>query len=143
MSGIWEAVRSAGALDPRKLARFSDAKLALIATSACGSCGEIEEIDETIQWLKDLRSEAALAPKVDDKKRIEDWRQQCYLFTAKLEEAAQKEVVMETQAEHRAQKAQANYPTSSAVTSIVGGRCAANKRKTRDEDKRDSWAFEH
>ena len=60
-----------------------------------------------------------MAPKVDDKKRIEDWRQQCYLFTAELEEAVQKEVVVETQAEHRAQKTQANYPTSSAVLQCI------------------------
>ena len=112
-----------------------------LATSACKNCGEIEKIDETIQWLKDLRCEAASAPKMDDQTRIEDWRQQCYLFTAKLEEDAQKEVVVETQAEHHARRAQANYPASSAVTSIVGGRCAANKRKMRDEDKRDSWAL--
>ena len=92
MLNVWEAVRSLGALDPRKLARFTDANLDLIAKSACRSCGENNKVAETIAWLVELRSEAALTPKADDQKRIEDWRQQCYLFTARMEESGQKEV---------------------------------------------------
>ena len=58
-----------------------------------------------------------------------------------MQEAMQKEVVAETQAAYGAGKTQASYPASSAVTSLVEGRCAANKRKARDEAQRDSWAL--
>ena len=141
MSKIWEAVRALGGLDPLKLARFTDANLNLIAKSACSSCGEANKLDETREWLKELRAEASTKPEADSNRMIEEWRQRCYLYSARQQEALQKEVVAETQAAHGSGRTHASYPASSAVTSIVGGRCAANKRKARDEAQRDSWAL--
>ena len=83
MSGIWEAVRALGALDPLKMARFTDANLALVAGAACRSCGEAEKLQTTIDWLKELRAEAQLMPRSEDNKMIENWRQSCYLFSAR------------------------------------------------------------
>ena len=141
MSKIWEAVKALGALDPRKLVRFTDANLDLVAGAACRSCGEVDKLEDTIDWLKELRSEALLKPKAEDHKLIEEWRQRCYLYSARMQETLQREVVAETQAAHCARKTQASYPASSAVTSLVGGRCAASKRKARDEAQRESWAL--
>ena len=93
MSKIWEAVRALGALDPLKLARFTDANLNLIAKSACSSCGEANKLDETREWLKELRAEASTKPEADSNRMIEEWRQRCYLYSARQQEARQKEVV--------------------------------------------------
>ena len=140
MSRVWAEMKEMGALDSPKLARFSAANLLLVATAACKRCGE-EDIKGTVEWLKMLQLQAQLLPKEGGPRMLLDWNRKVAWYSADLKRSARKEVVAEAQAAHHAAGAMSQYPATSAVTTIVGKRVSAKKRKVRNEEDREKWAL--
>ena len=133
-------MKKMGALEPQKLARFTAANIDLIAKEACKRCSDANT-ESAVALLVRLQGEARLQAVDGGPWALLDWNRKVEWYSADLKRKARNEVVMEAQAAHDAESSRAPYPATSSVTSIVGKRVSAKKRKVRSEAEREGWAL--
>ena len=133
-------MKGMGALEPQKLARFTAANIRLVATEACKRCGD-DDIEGAVALLVRLQEEARMQAGDGGPWALLDWNRKVEWYSANLKRKARNEVMLEAQAAHDAESSRSPYPATSSVTSIIGKRVSAKKRKMRSEEEREGWAL--